>query len=45
MGHRCLFVAGLALGRKLCFGSTINVGRLLAQAACELGIEIHVVGA
>jgi hypothetical protein len=38
-------VSGLAHGRQLWFGTTINVGRLLAQAASELGIEVHVVGA
>ncbi|HUC15624.1 MAG TPA: hypothetical protein VMS00_14335 [Acidimicrobiales bacterium] len=38
-------VAGLAYGRQLWFGTATNVGRLLAQAANELGIEVHVVGA
>ncbi len=37
--------AGLAHGRQLYFGSRQNVGRLLEQAAGELGIALHVVGA
>jgi hypothetical protein len=37
--------AGLAHGRQLWFGTTINVGRLLARAASELAIEVHVVEA
>jgi hypothetical protein len=34
--------AGLAHGRRLFFGTQANVGRLLARAADELGIEVHV---
>lgn len=34
--------AGLANGRRLYFGRQDNVGRLLARAAGELGIVVHV---
>lgn len=37
--------AGLAYGRQLWFGAPANVGRLVEQAASELGIAVHVVGA
>jgi hypothetical protein len=35
-------VAGLRNGRRLYFGRQDNVGRLLARAAGELGIDLHV---
>jgi hypothetical protein len=35
-------VAGLANGRRLYFGREDNVGRLLARAASELGVDVHV---
>jgi hypothetical protein len=35
-------IAGLAYGRQLWFGNEANVGRLLARAAGELGIAVHV---
>jgi hypothetical protein len=34
--------AGLAYGRELYFGTEQNVGHLLARAAGELGIAVHV---
>jgi hypothetical protein len=34
--------AGLAYGRALWFGNEANVGRILADAASELGIAVHV---
>ncbi|MGH3598975.1 MAG: hypothetical protein ACRDQH_01645 [Pseudonocardiaceae bacterium] len=34
--------AGLAHGRQLWFGTPVNVGRLVTQAAAELGIAVHV---
>ena len=35
--------AGLTFGRALWFGTQRNVGRLLASAADDLGIAVHVV--
>ena len=35
--------AGLAYGRQLWFGREANVGSLLARAAGELGVVVHVV--
>ena len=35
--------AGLTWGRALWFGTERNVGRLLATAAADLGIAVHVV--
>ena len=35
-------VAGIAYGRQLYFGTEHNVGRLVRQAAGELGIAVHV---
>ncbi len=34
--------AGLAFGRQLWFGTPANIGRVVEQAAGELGITIHV---
>jgi hypothetical protein len=34
--------AGLAFGHQLWFGTEHNVGRLLARAANELGVAIHI---
>lgn len=35
--------AGLAYGRELYFGTEQNIGHLLARAAGELRIAVHVV--
>jgi hypothetical protein len=37
--------AGLAYGRQLWFGTERNVGLLLARAAGELGIDLHITSA
>lgn len=34
--------AGLVHGRTLWFGSRVNVGRLLADAAADVGITVHI---
>jgi hypothetical protein len=34
--------AGLTLGRQLWFGTATNVGRVIDQAAGELGIAVHI---
>jgi hypothetical protein len=37
--------AGLSYGHQLWFGTNDNVGHLLARAAVELGIAVHLAGA